>query len=107
MGGLVGKLTWNYPDHLESESISPGRCVILYLSRCEAAKADRHQLNYHNWSWLFDSNRPPVPPVIPRVHASGKSQPSSESGELTLEKNQPVVNLRELRVPEWMVPTKK
>jgi len=33
-------------------------------------------INYdcRNWSWLLDPNRPPVPPVIPRVPTLGKNQ---------------------------------
>ena len=43
--------------------------------------------NCRNWSWLLDPNRPSVPPVIPKVPASGKSQPVPEPVEPAREEN--------------------
>ena len=45
--------------------------------------------NYRNWSLLLNSNRPPVPPVILKVPASGKHQLALEHEESIEEKSNP------------------
>ena len=45
--------------------------------------------NNHNWSWLLNLNILPVPPVIPRVPASGKGQLAPELKEFIQEDNNP------------------
>jgi len=77
--------------------------------------------NCRNWSWLLDPNRFSVPPIIPRVPPSSKSQlapkleepareeshPASEPGEPAREESQSVIDLDKSRVSGRMVPSKK
>jgi len=77
--------------------------------------------NSHNWSWMLNPTRPPVPRGVQRVPASCKSQLASkpeepvreensfasETGEPTQGVGQPAVNLEKPRVPGGMASRKK